>query len=364
MDRGADLDAERADGKTPLLVALTAGPGNLQRKLAMTRAEHRGHAAVAGYLLGRGARYDLTAACVLGDIRRVKTLLDDDRDAAGRLGSCSQSPLYYAAMCGHEEIVKLLLERGADPNRPERDAPRGKALFEACAVNRRAIVKLLLEHGADPNAQVDSSGSCVTIVEYGHPEECRDTQALLRQYGARTPTFAMGAEELRAALDNDDPAVTGDEEFVKQVYACRDIAVLELLLDRHPDTVRCLPAWGEKYPPAREGLKTMFARGVSPNLCDWLGKTMLHFAAAEDDVEAAEVMLEHGAAINAVEAEYRRTPLAEAAKNGHLRMARLLLERGADPNVPRELWARPLTWAVDVPHDEMAELLRYHGAAS
>ena len=364
LDREADIDAERADGKTPLLVALTAGPGNLQRKLAMTRAEHRGHAAVAGYLIGRGARYDLTAACVLGDIRRVKTLLDDDPDAASRLGACNQSPLHYAAMWDHEEIVKLLLECGADPNRPEKNAPRGKALFEACAMNRRAIVKLLLEHGADPNAQVDSSGSCLTIVEYGHPAECCETQALLRQYGARTPTFAMGADDLRAALENDDPAVTGDEEFVKQVYACRDIAVLELLLDRHPETVRCLPAWGDKYPPAREGLKTMFARGFSPNLCDWLGKTMLHFAAAEDDVEAAEIMLDHGAAINAVEAEYRSTPLAEAAKNGHLDMARLLLERGADPNIPRELWARPLTWAVDVPHDEMVELLRHHGAAS
>ncbi len=362
LDRGADIDAERADGKTPMLVALTAGPGNLQRKLAVTPAGHRRHAASAGFLLGRGARYDLTAACVLGDIRRVRTLLDDDSDASGRLGACNQSPLYYSAMWGHEEIVRLLLECGADPNRPEKDAARGKALFEACAMNHRSIVKLLLEHGADPNAQVDSSGSCLTIAECGHPEAAQETQDLLRQYGARTATFQMDAEELRAVLEQDSVAVYRDEQFVKQVFACRDTGVLELLLERHPDTVRCLPVLGEKYPSSREGLEMMFGRGFSPNTCDWLGKTMLHFAAAENDVEAAEVMLEHGAAVNAIEAEYRSTPLAEAAKKGHVEMVNLLLKRGADPNMPREPWARPLAWAVEVPHEEIVEILRHHSA--
>ncbi|MBT7101675.1 sigma-70 family RNA polymerase sigma factor, partial [Candidatus Poribacteria bacterium] len=244
VDHGADIDAERSDGKTPLLVALTAGPGNLQQKLAMSRAAQRRHSAVAGYLLGRGARYDLTAACVLGDMRRVRGILDDDPDAGSRLGACNQSPLYYAAMWGHEEIVKLLLACGADPNRPEKNAARGKALFEACAMNHVAVVKVLLEHGADPNAQVDSSGSCLTIAEYGHPDEAPEIQELLRQYGARAAIFTMAAKELRAALENDDPRVRGDEEFVKQVFACGDTVVLELLLDRSPDVVRCLPVLG------------------------------------------------------------------------------------------------------------------------
>jgi ankyrin repeat protein len=52
---------------------------------------------------------------------------------------------------GHEEIVKLLLEEGADVNAQR--GPYGNALYAASSKGHEKIVKLLLENGADVNAQ-------------------------------------------------------------------------------------------------------------------------------------------------------------------------------------------------------------------
>jgi hypothetical protein len=78
-------------------------------------------------------------------------------------------------------------------------------------------------------------------------------------------------------------------------------------------------------------------------------------------------LLDHGAKVDAP-GEDPPTPLASAATAGSLEVARLLLERGADPNVlygtmeygdpPRNA----LKQAVMFGHDEVAALLRAHGA--
>ena len=111
------------------------------------------------------------------------------------------------------------------------------------------------------------------------------------------------------------------------------------------------------YPRWRDGLELLFAFGFGPGLRDWLGKTMLHCAAMENDAEAAEHMLERGADIDAVEAEDRATPLAIAARRGHKEMVAFLLERGADPMLPAEEWARPTTVAREAGHEEIARLI-------
>lgn len=59
------------------------------------------------------------------------------------------------------------------------------------------------------------------------------------------------------------------------------------------------------------------------------GETPLHIVAIWGDVEAAKVLLDAGADIDAL-GEEDHTPLHEAIHQGHIEMVRLLVSRGAD----------------------------------
>jgi len=62
------------------------------------------------------------------------------------------------------------------------------------------------------------------------------------------------------------------------------------------------------------------------------GDTPLHIVAAWGDDEAARVLLDAGAEID-VPGEEGCTPLHEAIMQGHVETARLLLSRGANPKI-------------------------------
>lgn len=363
LELGADINTQRADGQTPAHVSINGDYWYRTRNL--TPNSIRNTWAITGYLLAKGAYYTMTIAAALGDKERVEELLREDPGLAKRLDSGRGSPLYYAARFGYTHVVKLLLDYGADPNMPEDLAPRGRALFEAAAGNHLETARLLLERGADPNAEVDSSGSCLTIVDAKHPETCRPMQELLRQYGAITPPWVLSVEEMKAAL-REGAAVIDHEQFLHELLEKADPELIDVLLKERPDLVRRLTLtdiWGGSCPRDPGSLRKLLDHGFDPNRPNWIGRTFLHRAAERGDIEIARILLEYGADIDAVELESGGTPLAAAAREGQVEMVRFLIERGADPAVPTESpWATPLAWAEKKGHREIADILRKHGA--
>src|SRR5262249_49761230 len=123
------------------------------------------HEALIGYLLARSAYYDIGTASKLGDLERVRQLLSENPALVNQVVTHSYYtglPLVNAARNGHIELVRFLLERGANPNEPEPGfAPHGGALLAAVSGKHLEIVKLLLEHGANPNQEGESSGNCM-----------------------------------------------------------------------------------------------------------------------------------------------------------------------------------------------------------
>ena len=67
-----------------------------------------------------------------------------------------QTPLWRAAEKGHEAVVKLLLEKGADVE--SKDKYGRTPLWRAAAHGHEAVVKLLLEKGADVESKDGSDG--------------------------------------------------------------------------------------------------------------------------------------------------------------------------------------------------------------
>jgi len=124
------------------------------------------------HLLGLGAALLVAGACDeqphnsplieaarTGSLDTIKQLLDSGTDVnlPGPTGDgWDATPLQHAILARQPGAVRLLLERGADPNRvagPNSPAP----LLLAAGDTDPTFVKLLLAHGADPAVE-DKNG--------------------------------------------------------------------------------------------------------------------------------------------------------------------------------------------------------------
>jgi ankyrin repeat protein len=86
----------------------------------------------------------------------------------------------------------------------------------------------------------------------------------------------------------------------------------------------------------------------------------LHYAAANDHKEIAELLIEKGADLNAKDVG-DGTPLFSAVYYGHKEIVELLLANGADVNAKGNYGKTPLDEAIKWKHPETADLLRKHG---
>ena len=362
VDRGASPDGRRSDGQTPAHL-LFNGDYEFRVRRELKGIPLPDTATVLEGLLGAGATFDLSTACASGDLAAARALLDEDPERARSLDSGRRSPLTYAARSGHLDMVRLLLRHGADPSQPEELATEGHALWMACARGDTAMVEVLLEHGADPRAAPDSSDSCLGIAVAWGGDSASEIERLLRHHGATTPLWSMTIAELREAIAT-RAAATTTPDFAEEVFCRNDLPLAELLLQTVPAAARRLHGGSlRRGDPnvcvtSRAVLERLIEAGFDPNRPDWLGKTALHHYAGRGDTDNARLMIEHGADPDALDDEYRGTPLAWAARQGRETMVRFLLGRGADPALPHDLPpATPLARARSAGHDEIVAIL-------
>lgn len=363
--RGADINAQRGDGARP--IQLTNGDYHFRGWRDVPRDWPTTATDVRVHLRARGAFLDICTACFIGDLERVRELLDQDPLLANRPSdyvtyyACSGTPLRNASEAGHIEIVKLLLDRGADPNLPEEHiAPRGHALHSAVCNGHIEIVELLLEHGAYPNVEVESSADTLSAALGSCGYSTKRDQAmvdLLCSYGAARQVHLLAYSndlQTAAAVFAANPALADDADALGN--AAHHESFLRLMLRYQPD----LPKRRSVAGKTREITELLFKHGMDPNQPNWLRIMPLHYLAESGDLENAGVFIEHGAELNTCDEEFRSTPLGWAARCGRARMVEFLLRRGAKPNLPddpRLAWATPLQWAIRRGHDEIVRIL-------
>jgi ankyrin repeat protein len=196
VELGADpLAPDPESGETPL--DLAAGAGDFA---AMAFLLERG-----ADLEDRGApRTPLWHAAAAGNVDAVRELL-----ARGAKVDGGDETALMAAV-GHLEVVRLLLEHGADVGRTTRDPEARTAL--ACALERdfgtEQVVELLLARGADPELGTAERSPLQLAAEHGRLDAARlllaaGAQAANRPAG--TPTPLELARSRLAQLEDDAP---------------------------------------------------------------------------------------------------------------------------------------------------------------
>lgn len=102
-------------------------------------------------LISNNPEFKLLDAAKNGDLETVNAILDAD----SRLVNCcdtdgrQSTPLHFAAGYNHPEVVKLLLEKGA--NIHAKDKGGLVPLHNACSYGHYEVAELLIKYGADVN---------------------------------------------------------------------------------------------------------------------------------------------------------------------------------------------------------------------
>ncbi|XP_013860226.1 protein phosphatase 1 regulatory inhibitor subunit 16B isoform X1 [Austrofundulus limnaeus] len=200
--------------------------------------------------------------------------------------------LHQCCIDNYEEMVKILLDRGANVN--AQDNELWTPLHAAATCGHAGLVKILISHGADLLA-VNSDGN------------------------------------MPYDLCEDDPTL----DIIETAMANRGITQ-EMINETRASTERRMI----------EDIQELLRRGEEVNQQDSQGATLLHIAAANGYAQAAELLLEGGARMDLRDSDGWQ-PLHAAACWGQMHVAELLASHGASLNAKTFLEETPIDLCED-----------------
>src|ERR1700738_2063532 len=154
------MEAIRAGNKAGGEALLSAEPGLLRSTApngssVMLLAAYYGHAELEQVFVRHGAKPDVFEASALGDLETVRDSVGGDRALVNAFAADGFYPLGLAAFFGHRAIVEFLLKNGADVKAAARNAQKVTSMHAGATRGDAEIVKMLLEAGADPSARAE-----------------------------------------------------------------------------------------------------------------------------------------------------------------------------------------------------------------
>jgi ankyrin repeat protein len=171
---------------------------------AILLACYHGHPEIGRVFVERGAELTFTEACALGDRTRVQALLKRDPQLLQSYSEDGFPAVGLAIFFQHGELARELIQRGANVNAAARNAQKVAPVHAAATVRDRETMKLLLERGADPNARQQLGFTALhSAASRGDVEMAK----LLLQHGADpNATTDDGKNAVDIAQKNGQPA--------------------------------------------------------------------------------------------------------------------------------------------------------------
>ncbi len=277
----------------------------------------------------------------------VEKLLEKGADPNSMGYYNSNGALYEALVQGHQTIVKLLLDHGADFERrisyEDKDSTpdypitiNTTPVFLAIENENNEALSIMLELGADVDAvknkqkpsrfygsQSTKSTLLATAIENGNLEATR----MLLEYGADVAVLMGKISLLSIALEN------GNAEAIKILLECgadpKAQGYYRIGMDEHKISNLELAVKGG----SSEAVLIMLDAGADVND---EGRLALKLAAQVGHSEIIQVLVDAGADMNPTETDHfsrSETALMIATKGGHSEAVQVLVDGGADLNV-------------------------------
>ena len=337
----------------------------------------------------------LHMACLHGNVDGAKLLVDKGAEIEVT-DDDGCTPMFRTIESGHTAIVRLLLEKGANPDSEPCDGYDPYTyLYHAASDNHIDIVESLLDAGADPDWGGEYAKTALDMaIFHGNLAMVR---MILKSSGQKNEVMNIpwirAYQLIRAVIDGDEACVGRilKEWPVTETFApYLNMALWKAASLNQRIPMRLLLAKGADMDSQFRGDPVLFAAATLPPKCCWLderkfplvqfllrqganpdvvcdsGHTLLHRGTYHNNSDLARVLLEGGADIN--QADEDSPALLTAVSRGYLDIARLLLQQGADFEFTGTLFyidKRPhplLYWARKEEHEEMEQLLFEYGA--
>lgn len=326
-------------------------------------------------------------AAYKGDTELARALLEHGAQAAVT-NAYGATPLAEAVNLAVVELVELLLEAGADPDSPNADGQT--ALMLAVRTGAMPVAELLVLHGANVNATETWKNQ--TALMWAAGENFPDMAEFLIAHGAEVNVRASANDWERQITSEPRGQYRPRGGLTPLLYAARSgclrcaAAMIEAGADvdlPDPDGVTPLVMALDNY--QFDTAKLLLEHGANPHISDWSGRTPLYVAVdmntylgtggfgspltppVMDDehtaLELARMLLEAGVDPNVQLALHRpdragqgrflddvlrtgATPLLRAALDRDVASIQLLLDHGADVNLPNVMGVTPLMVAA------------------
>lgn len=272
----------------------------------------------------------------------VKLLLDNGADA-GLGNNQDRMPLHFAAETGNSEIISLLTAAGADVNCTDRN---GVTPLMVMARHGRTDAALKFIRNPDIDITLKDNDNCMAI-DYATSSGLRELVKALSQAGEHTDAY--GNTTLHHACWNEQGEV------------------VKVLLEKDKDSVNKVNDDGETpliLAVKRSNLvitQLLIDAGAEPEHADLNGVMPLHIAAGNGDLFVAKALIGAGAGIDTKTAE-GATPLILAAQSGRNDFTAMLTEAGADVNAVDNEQHSALYYATEAGFTEIVEQLLMAGA--